>query len=61
MRRRDETAHSETFVVAWDEPERVQEEIRLHNADSLGCKVIDQNEEQVCKKEGAAREAAEIH
>jgi len=57
MRGRDETAHVEAPRFPRHEPERVQEEVRVHNADSIGSKVIDQSEKQSGEEEGTTREA----
>jgi hypothetical protein len=52
MWRRDETAHAQASRFSRHEPERVQKEIRVHDADSLVCKVIDKSSKQSAKKRG---------
>ena len=59
MRRRDETIDAEASDCSWHHPTRVQEKIRFPNANSFGCKVVNQGAKQGSKKEGVTRESCE--
>ncbi len=61
MWKKGETAHVAALGLPWHEPKRIQKEIRILNEDSFGGEIAVQSGRPVCKKEGIAREAAEIY
>jgi len=46
--------------VIWDEPERVQKKIWVHNEDTSGSKILDHGQTENCQGDGIAGEAQTV-